>query len=75
MATIGTVREWDDGAGLGVIDSAETPGGCWVHWSHITAAGYRTLEVGQTVEFDWQPVRQDGYDFQAVRVQVAPLRP
>jgi len=30
-----SVRERHDGLGWGVLDPAETPGGCWVHFSNI----------------------------------------
>jgi len=37
-AATGTVREWAE-EGWGVVDSAETPGGCWVHWSVVHEPG------------------------------------
>src|SRR5687767_5224347 len=30
-----TVREWHNDLGWGVLDSPETPGGCWIHYSAI----------------------------------------
>jgi CspA family cold shock protein len=30
-----TVREWHDDLGWGVLDSPETPSGCWTHFSVI----------------------------------------
>ena len=35
MSTVGTVRVWHRDEGWGVIDSPETPGGCWAHFSHL----------------------------------------
>lgn len=68
--TTGTVRMWNDEEGWGVIDSPQTPGGCWAHFSHIVAEGFRTLEVGATVSLDWQQVtNQDGYRYCATRVE------
>ena len=29
------VREWHEDLGWGVLDSPDTPGGCWVHYSVI----------------------------------------
>lgn len=44
---IATVREWNDEEGWGVLDSAETPGGCFGHYSGIQGTGFRTLSAGQ----------------------------
>jgi CspA family cold shock protein len=68
MASGGTVREWDDAQGFGVIDSADTPGGCWVHFSHIVSSGYRTLNPADQVTFTFEAVAQDGFSYRAVRV-------
>jgi CspA family cold shock protein len=65
-----TVRSWNDPEGLGVLDSEETPGGCWVHWSHIDHTGYRRLHEGQTVLLEYEKASQDGYPYCAVRVIV-----
>lgn len=46
--TTATVREWHGELGWGVLDSPETPGGCWAHFSNIDGPGYRTLTVGET---------------------------
>ncbi|MGH3293329.1 MAG: cold-shock protein [Trebonia sp.] len=64
----GTVREWSDDCGWGVIDSAETPGGCWVHFSAIVSPGYRSLEPGGPVVFTYEATGQDGFDYRAVQV-------
>lgn len=65
-----TVREWDDESGWGVLDCAETPGGCFAHYSDIEMAGFRTLSAGQPVVLEWEApgFRQDGYDYRALRV-------
>ena len=60
---IGQVRDWNDEEGWGVLDSAGTPGGCFVHMGSIRMEGYRTLRPGATVHFESEPARQDGYDF------------
>lgn len=67
--TDGVVREYDDREGTGVIDSLETPGGCWVHYSMIDVPGWKTLSVGQRVRFTFESdVEQDGFVFRAVKV-------
>ena len=62
------VRQWSDEDGWGVLDSSETPGGCWTHFSQVDMEGLRTLAVGQVVDLGWESPAQDGYDFRAVRV-------
>ncbi|WP_030666213.1 cold-shock protein [Streptomyces cellulosae] len=65
-----TVREWRDEEGWGVLDCAETPGGCWGHYSAVEMEGFRALSVGQRVGLVWEApgFKQDGYDFRAVRI-------
>lgn len=75
MATA-TVREWHSDLGWGVLDSPETPGGCWVHFSVIVTPNisespgmamseYKSLTVGQTVDLEWEAPGQDGFGFVA----------
>lgn len=66
--TSAVVREWHPELGWGVLDSDETPGGCWAHFSVIEMDGYRTLEAGESVDLTWETPGQDGYNFRAVRV-------
>jgi CspA family cold shock protein len=68
MVSTGRVRDFSQAEGVGVIDSQDTPAGCWVHFSAVAVEGYKSLAAGQAVEFDWEAFRQDGYDFRAVRV-------
>jgi CspA family cold shock protein len=68
MTSKGTVRVWRNEEGWGVIDSAETPGGCWAHFGALVMEGYHTLSVGEVVEFEWMAADQDGFAFRAVRV-------
>lgn len=74
MASTGTVRFWNPEEGWGVIDSPETPSGCWAHFTHIqadavtAARGYRNVDDGQSVEFTWEKVPQDGYEFRVIAV-------
>ncbi|CAI9413980.1 cupin domain-containing protein [Nocardioides sp. T2.26MG-1] len=65
MRTTGTVRSWSELEGWGVVDSADTPGGCWVHCSMLRMDGYKTLIPGQAVVFDWEEAEQDGFAFRA----------
>ena len=70
--SVGTVREWRDEEGWGVIDSPETPGGCWAIFAVVEMEGYKSLTPGQRVEFVWRYPGQDGYDYAAEEVR--PLR-
>jgi cold shock protein len=67
--TLGVVRGWDAAQGWGVVDSEETPGGCFVSFANIDGAGYRQLTVGQEVEFTYEEAEggQDGYAYRALR--------
>ncbi|MFC9358564.1 cold-shock protein [Rhodococcus sp. NPDC057014] len=67
---MGTVQMWNDEEGWGVIDSAQTPGGCWAFYSEIVGDGFRSLVVGATVTLDWEQLAdQDGYRYRATRVE------
>jgi cold shock protein len=61
----GTVRFWSDELGWGVLDSDETPGGCWVHFSALRMPGYGRLTAGARVRFEWEAAEQDGYSYRA----------
>ncbi|HVT41797.1 MAG TPA: cold shock domain-containing protein [Acidimicrobiales bacterium] len=63
----GTVRWFASEEGWGVIDAAEVPGGCFVHFSNIAGEGWRSLDEGQSVVFTYEApgFKQDGYDFRA----------
>jgi CspA family cold shock protein len=68
----GVVRDYDDREGFGVIDSLDTPGGCWFHYSMIEVPGRKTLTAGQPVRFTLEhEVEQDGFVFRAVHVRPA----
>lgn len=67
MAVTGKVRIWHDEEGWGVLEAEETPGGCWAHFSHILAPGYRSFQPEQEVIFEWEAAVQDGYSFRAIR--------
>ena len=65
--SVGTVREWHDDEGWGVIDCQSTPGGCWIHFSSVAVAGQRTLTAGQQVSLEWEAPGQDGFPYRATR--------
>lgn len=75
MTTQGIVRTWLDEQGWGVIDSPETPGGCWTHFSAVAIAGFKRLEAGQEVLLEWAPASQDGFAYRAVRTWPADRQP
>lgn len=69
------MRFWLDEEGHGVIDSPETPGGCWTHFGAVAVAGYKSLQPGQPVILEWEKARQDGYAYRAVRTWPADQSP
>ncbi len=75
MVIRGVVREWHADEGWGVLDAAETPGGCWAHFSALRARGYRSAVSGQVVTFEFEQVWQDGYDYRATRVELDAVEP
>jgi len=48
----GKVKWFNDQKGFGFIESAETGGDVFVHYSGITAEGFKTLAEGDEVEFE-----------------------
>ncbi|TMS50409.1 cold shock domain-containing protein [Mycobacterium sp. DBP42] len=66
----GTVSEWHKSEGWGVINSPDTPGGCFVHFTHIVnQTGFRELQAGEAVQFEWEAGSQDDYNFRALVVR------
>ncbi|MGH3420129.1 MAG: cold-shock protein [Streptosporangiaceae bacterium] len=59
--------------GYGAIASPDLPDGldAWVHFSIIEMDGYRVLNAGDEVEFDYEPAQQDSFRFVATRVRKA----
>ena len=66
---------WHPDEGWGVIDSADTPGGCWTHFSAVLVPGLRTLDAGALVEFTYEAAGQDGYPYRAVEAWPAGRTP
>ena len=68
--TRGVVTVWHDDDGWGVIEIDESPGGCWAHVSRIHMRDFRaSLDVGEIVDVQIEPVGQDGYDHRAVSIR------
>jgi cold shock protein len=67
----GTVKFFKAEKGWGAITSPDLPASfdAWVHFSAIEMDGYRGLETGDQVEFDYEAARQDGFRFRATRVR------
>ncbi len=63
----GTVKFFNNEKGYGFI-SREGADDVFVHFSNIVGEGYKTLEEGQSVEFDVAPGRK-GEEAQNVRPQ------
>lgn len=55
----GIVRKFDAEKGYGFIKSNEVERDIFVHFSSIQQEGYKTLEVGETVEFDYVEADDD----------------
>lgn len=58
----------------GGLDSPETPGGRFGHYSNIQMTGFRALSVGQQVNLTWEApgFKQDGYGYRAVSIVPLP---
>jgi CspA family cold shock protein len=67
----GVVKWFKTEKGTGAIRSSELPPGrdAWVHFSVIEGQGYRSLEVDDAVEFDYEAAQQDSFDYRVTRVR------
>jgi CspA family cold shock protein len=63
----GTVKWFNDSKGFGFISRANGSGDVFVHHTEIKSAGFRTLQEGQSVQFD---VKKGPKGLQAENVQV-----
>ena len=55
--------------GAGLAGRTVPSGGGRVHFGVIETDGYRFLEVGDQVEFDYEPAQPDSFRFVATRVR------
>ena len=69
MPPLGTVKFYNATKGWGGIESAETPGDVWVHFSAIDGSGYRELIAGEPVEFRYETAKQDSWNYRATWVR------
>lgn len=67
----GVVKFYLSEKGWGAIASEELPPGrdAWVHFSSIEGDGYRSLEAGEPVDFDYEAASQDSFSYRATRVR------
>lgn len=68
---IGTVKFFKAEKGWGAIASTDLPTGldAFVHFSVIDAEGFRALEAGDRVEFEFEEAEQDSFRFVATRAR------
>jgi cold shock protein len=76
VRSTGTVRVWYRDEGWGVIDSPDTPGGCFAGFGQLwndhavpevgpgevyeVSGGFRELFEGETVDFEWEHAAAPG---------------
>jgi CspA family cold shock protein len=67
----GVVKFYKSEKGWGAISSAELPDGmdAWVGFMHIECNGYRSLEAGDAVDFDYEAAQQDSFRYRATRAR------
>ena len=67
----GLVKWFKAEKGTGAIRSSELPPerDAWVHFSVIEGQGYRSLEVDDAVEFDYETAQQNSFDDRVTRVR------
>jgi CspA family cold shock protein len=70
---LGTVKNWNDEDGWGVLIAPDLPGEVFVHHTHIRQEhGYRTLGAGDPVVFAYDELGQDGCEYKAIWVEQLP---
>ncbi|NLU64800.1 cold-shock protein [Rhodococcus sp. HNM0563] len=56
------------------MDCVQTPGGCWVHFSEVEIDGFRALDPGQEVDFEWQKTSGPVEGFAFMATQARPVQ-
>jgi CspA family cold shock protein len=69
MSVVGSVKEWREEEGWGVLVSSNVDGTVFAHFSHIKAEGFRSLSEGERVEFEYETPGQDGCEHRATWVR------
>jgi cold shock CspA family protein len=64
----GTVKEWHEDDGWGVLVSPAVPGDVWAHL-HMLADGCTAVTAGHAVEFEFIAADQDGFAYRATWVR------
>lgn len=61
----------------GIIDSDETPGGCWTLFHSVAVEDFPALREGQQVEFEWDALDSpmSGCNFSTIRAWPAGSEP
>lgn len=67
----GVVKFYRAEKGWGAISSDELPAGmdAWVHFSAIEGDGYKSLDAGDDVEFEYEAAQQDSFRYRATQVR------
>jgi CspA family cold shock protein len=60
----GTVKEWHEDEGWGVLTSPEAPGEVWAHLT-MFGEGYTAVHAGDAVQFEFIAMDQDGFAYRA----------
>lgn len=76
VMALGVVKFYQTEKGWGAITSDALPPGldAWVHYSVINDTGFRELQAGDLVEFDFARVDQDSFRYRATSRALAASR-
>ena len=69
---LGTVKWFNDAKGYGFISRADDGKDVFVHYSSISGDGFRTLNQGQTVEYEEQQGPKGLFAARVIKVIQAP---
>ena len=74
MTEQGVISEWDHG-GSGLIESASTPGGCYLSLSALRSPIQWSPTEGDRVGFEYETAEAHGYLFRATKAWPLELGP